>query len=197
MRRSFAWLGEDDPERLDTALASVDGATLTAHGTQRTNAWALAWALECGEGWITRRMRVSALGDGWARTLDLRRDDDGGWTSAVTTDGEPDLPPPGLDHPAGLDGALDCDLGLCPLTNVMPIRRLGLLDGTVEEQVLTMAWIEVPSLRVISSTQRYASAGPGRVRYESELRDFRAELTVDADGFVINYPGLARRVDPR
>ena len=29
---------------------------------------------------------------------------------------------------ASIDGAVDCDLALCPVTNSMPILRLGLLE---------------------------------------------------------------------
>lgn len=197
MRRNVIWQGEDDPSRIDTATVDITDTTLMAHGTQRTEAYALAWSLNCDERWVTRRMRVTAYGPGWQRALDLTHDGAGRWASS--TRGE------GADELADISGdseyaeALDCDLGLCPLTNLMPIRRLGLIEREAPEQTLTMAWIDVPSLQVIPSVQRYASAGPGRVRYESERRDFRSELTVDDEGIVIDYPQLARRVtvDPR
>lgn len=195
MARTITWAGEDDPHRLDVAHARLDGTRLTAHGTQLNREWSLAWALECDEGWVTRAMRVSVLGREWSRTLDLRHDGTGVWTAEASAAGSLDLPGPGITDAAALADALDCDLALCPLTNVMPIRRLGLTAGPVAEQVLTMAWIDVPSLQVVPSVQRYSSTGPGRVRYESEQRDFRADLTLDDDGFVIDYPALARRVE--
>ncbi len=37
--------------------------------------------------------------------------------------------------PMTIASALDCDLGLCPATNTMPIRRLGLLDADVARHV--------------------------------------------------------------
>lgn len=77
----------------------------------------------------------------------------------------------------------------------MPIRRLRLLDGGVAPTRLVMAWVEMPSLRVLRSEQVYASADPDdaglRVRYESANRDFRAALSVDAHGLVRDYPHLA------
>lgn len=196
MRRTLIWQGEDDPDRLDTATVDIVGTTLHAHGTQRTESYALAWSLEGDDRWVTRRMRVTSYGRTWRRTLDLTHDGAGRWASETTGDGGLDELGPATDIAGDREhaDALDCDLGLCPLTNLMPIRRLGLLEGDVAEQVLTMAWIDVPSLQVIPSVQRYASAGAGRVRYESERRDFRSELTVDDDGIVIDYPQLARRV---
>lgn len=79
----------------------------------------------------------------------------------------------------------------------MPIRRLALLDGGVLHTPLVMAWVEMPTLRVIRSDQLYASGSanaPLTVRYASHSRDFQAELTVDSDGVVVDYPHLARRV---
>ena len=46
-----------------------------------------------------------------------------------------------------------------------------------------------PSLAVVPLEQTYTALGDGRVRYVSG--SFTAELTVDADGFVTHYPGLA------
>jgi hypothetical protein len=39
-------------------------------------------------------------------------------------------------------------------------------------------------------------AGSAVVRYESANRSFMADLTVDEDGIVIDYPWLAKRIAP-
>lgn len=184
------WIGEDDPTRLDSAAVTITDGRLSAHGSQSCAEWSLVWTLVCDDDWVTRRMRVTAMGTGWSRALDLIHDD--GWHATLSTNGGTWRPPPDFDADA-LVGALDCDLGLCPLTNTMPIRRLDLMTGDRPETLLTMAWIEVPSLRVIAVPQRYSSVG-GAVRYESERRDFHSFLAVDADGIVIDYPHLARRI---
>ncbi len=64
-----------------------------------------------------------------------------------------------------------------------------------------MAWVEVPSLRVIRSEQIYQLRridvdGTSVVRYIGLHRSFEGDLSVDRDGLVIDYPQLARRVDP-
>lgn len=197
--RHVVWRGEDDPERLDTATVRLTDGSLTAVGTSRTSSYALAWTLTTGAGWVTRRLEVSARGlatDGgpWSRDLVLERSEDGRWRCDARASGPLDAPPPGFTDPSPLDGALDCDLGLCPVTNTMPLLRLGALDGSVPDTPLTMAWVEVPSLRVVPAPQVYASGSrPGTVRYTSPRRGFEAEITVDADGLVVDYPGLARR----
>lgn len=198
-----SWQGEDDPARLDTATINLQTDHLTAHGTSRTDSYAVSWALTTAEGWVTRRLTATVHGDGWSRHLQLERTDDGVWSSEVQTAGACDFPAPGIEDPAALAGALDCDLGLCPVTNSMPILRLNLLstdNAPADETELTMAWVDVPSLRVVAGKQVYSQVRPptdGRdavVLYSSANRGFTAELTVDRDGVVVDYPGLAKRI---
>ena len=93
-------------------------------------------------------------------------------------------------------GAIDCDLGLCPLTNTMPVRRHG-LDQAGERDFL-MAWVSVPDLGLHPSEQRYEHVRRhdhgAIVRYVGRHRDFVGELEFDADGLVHHYPELARRI---
>jgi uncharacterized protein len=97
-----------------------------------------------------------------------------------------------------LAGAVDCDLGLSPLTNTLPVLRLGLLGGGRPHELL-VAWVSVPDLAVRPYAQRYLPKGAdarGRpiVRYEDADGGFAADLTLDADGYVLHYPGLACRL---
>jgi hypothetical protein len=49
----------------------------------------------------------------------------------------------------------------------------------------------LPSLEVIDSRQNYTVVGNGRLTFTSG--SFTAELTLDAEGYVTHYPGLAER----
>jgi hypothetical protein len=82
------------------------------------------------------------------------------------------------------------DLGYSPLTNTLPILRDGLLEGG-EPRDYVMALVDVPSLQVARSEQRYEPFAPGLVRFRSG--DFTAMLELDDEGFVVRYPGLAVR----
>ena len=192
----LTWVGVDDPSRVDLASVELGAASMRAVGGARAQHFSSSWELDVADGWVTRALRVTTRGLGWVRSVDLTRSSAGEWRADVTARGDAPLPPPGLADPDSLDGAVDCDLGLCPVTNTMPIRRLGLLEHDLPDTPLAMAWVEMPSLRVLRSDQVYAS-GPAadrrRVRYTSFSRDFSAELTVDTDGFVTDYPTLARR----
>jgi hypothetical protein len=87
----------------------------------------------------------------------------------------------------GLDGADFFDLGYSPLFNSLPV--LAGLDGAAD---FVMSWVEVPSLEVKRSEQRYERLGGGVVRFSSG--SFTADIEFDDHGFVARYPGLAERV---
>ena len=54
-----------------------------------------------------------------------------------------------------------------------------------------MRWVDVPSLEVSLSEQRYEPLGNGVVRFRAG--DFVSDITFDPDGFVVNYPGIGAR----
>jgi uncharacterized protein len=60
----------------------------------------------------------------------------GGSGARVEDTGTSPLGPPGANT-ASLTDALDCDLGLSPLTNLLPLRRLGLLPRPGHAEIVT------------------------------------------------------------
>jgi hypothetical protein len=197
--RLLIWAGTDG-WRTEAATVQLDAVGLVASGTQiglDPVPYRLDYTLRTDPGLVTGLLDVTVHGTGWRRRLTLSRHPSGEWSQAAEEDGAPGirLPAPGGDTMA-LAGALDCDLGLSPLTNTMPVlrERLNRVPGSVEFQ---MAWVAVPSLAVTRSRQRYDTVrvepdGSAIVRYSSDT--FTAELLFDADGFVVSYPGLAGRV---
>jgi uncharacterized protein len=177
----------DDTAGFDSAWATIDGSTLRAEGRavslRPRPAW-IDYRLQTGNAFVTRTMDVESRWDGGTASLRLRNDD-GAWT--VNGEPRPDL-----------DGALDCDLGACPLTNTMPVLRNDLHREAGERELL-MAFIAVPFLEVTPNRQRYTflrrlPAGGAVVRYASG--SFRSDLTIDEAGFVVDYPQLGRRIVP-
>jgi uncharacterized protein len=88
-----------------------------------------------------------------------------------------------------LAGADFFDLEFSPLFNSLPIWAG--LDGPRD---FTMRFVDVPSLKVSESAQRYEPLGPGRFRYRSD--GFVAEIEYDQEGLVTSYEGLAERIAP-
>jgi len=99
---------------------------------------------------------------------------------------------------AALQGCIDVNIMLTPLTNTLPIRRLQLAPG--ESREISVVYIAAPDLSIRPFRQRYTRLddvdGGQRYRYESLDSGFTADLPVDDDGFVVDYPGIWRRVWP-
>jgi hypothetical protein len=201
--RVVAWQGLD-AWRAEVSAFDLDAEGIVAEGSQLAVdpvPYRLDYRLDASRDFITRSMDVRVQGPGWWRRVALRHDGDGRWDWQTAMGGRPaELPDPGGDTQA-VTGALDCDLGLSPLTNLMPIRRTGLDRRTGAEDFL-MAWISVPDLVVRAAPQRYehvrSDEDGSTVRYvDRELfPGFTAELRLDATGVVLLYPGLGERVEP-
>jgi len=183
--RMFVW-SIDETAGFDTAWATIKGARLEAEGRAAgllPQPYWIEYRLETDDAFATRSLEVTARWSDGSAQLDLRRSA-GQWT--MSGEPRPDLV-----------AALDTDLAACPLTNTMPILRHGLHAGPGDHSFV-MAFVEVPSLNVVVSLQRYThlrtTADGAVVRYRSG--SFQSDLEIDADGFVIAYPQLGRRVVP-
>lgn len=138
------------------------------------------YRVRCDAAWRVREVTVDPL-DGRA-PLQLRADGAGAWTDGAGA-ALPDLA-----------GCIDIDLAVSPFTNTLPIRRLAFAED--EAHVLTMAYIRAPELTTEPLRQRYTRLAADRYRYEHVDGDFTAELPLDANGLVLDYPGLFRRSWP-
>jgi uncharacterized protein len=88
-------------------------------------------------------------------------------------------------------GADFFDLGWSPLFNSLPVLRDDLLRrGSPRDYV--MLWVDVPSLEVSRSEQRYEPLGGGVVRFRAG--SFEADIRFDDEGYVVDYPGIGTRV---
>lgn len=196
--RAVAWVKED-PFGVEFAEVTLGQRQLSAVGVAigtHPVPYRLDYTLETRRGFVTSRLRVVTRGQGWRRRLDLRRAASGAWSTLTEAEGDAPFPPPGGDVGL-LVGALDCDLGLSPLTNSMPVLRHALLRGGGPID-FHMAWVSVPDLGVHFSDQRYRFVRGDQdqyvIRYEDLGGRFVADLTFDQDGLVLHYPGLARRL---
>lgn len=177
--RWSAWEGlEDGLEHVDIR---PEGSGIVASGVivgaEESACYGLTYRLLIDEAWCVRDalLRTTA-----GRSLHLEGDGQGNWRA----DGEP--------RP-GLLGCIDIDIQATPLTNTLPIRRLAFDQG--QGAIIRVAYILVPSLAVVPEQQRYTAVEPGSLyRFESLESGFEADLPVDEEGFVLNYPRLFRRL---
>lgn len=141
----------------------------------------LTYRLHWDKGGLLRSADMKARKGSQIRSLSLRVNDAGHWTSR---DGEP------LQH---LDGCVDIDIWPTPLTNSFPIWRSKLQIG--ERREFYMAWVSAPALTVEAKHQAYTRLEEQLYRFESlDGTGFEATLPVDDEGFVLHYPELFRRI---
>jgi uncharacterized protein len=160
--------------------------------TQQRNRWNLAgtalfayrqqpcrldYEIECDMLWGTRDVTVRGQIGEAPVSLVLSCDGEGAWCADGTA------------RPA-VQGCIDIDLGFSPSTNLLPIRRLKLPIGARAQ--VRAAWIRFPELTLEVLEQSYTRLTELTYRYESAGGEFTRELTVNAHGFVVNYPGVWR-----
>lgn len=138
----------------------------------------LEYAILCDPDWVTH----SAVVAGWvgARDVDVTvtRSDSGRWDLNGTVRPE-------------LDGCVDVDLNFSPSTNLLPIRRLDLSIGC--PTTVRAAWLRFPTFELEPLEQVYTRVAERAYRYESSGGKFVADVTVDAQGLVLDYGTLWSR----
>jgi uncharacterized protein len=159
-----------DRDRIVADAVVVGGAGGTAYGVR--------YRLVLDSHWVTRSVDIETT-DG--RLFHVRSDGAGHWLDA---DGHP------LSQ---FDGCIDVDLEGSPFTNTLPIRRMkiGPKSGAVE---MKMLYIPFDTFNPFVDEQRYSCTKPRHYHYEAVDGSFTADLTVDDDGLVVDYPPLFRRV---
>lgn len=141
----------------------------------------LDYVLRCDAGYTVHKVHLSvASGD----ALYLTSDGQGNWFD----DDENTLP--------DLKGCIDVDITATPFTNTLPIKRVKWTVG--QSETLKMVYFLVPEMTFHADEQRYTCleqrADGATFRFEQLATGFTADLQVDADGLVLDYPGLFERV---
>lgn len=135
--------------------------------------------VELDAGWATRTVEVRSLSRDGERRLRLTADDGRRWWRD------------GIRAP-DLDGCIDVDVAATPLTNTFPINRFAARPVGAGE-TSPVAWVDVPGLSATRVDQTYQRLGERVWRYSDDQHG-AFELTVDADGLVVDYSGFATRV---
>jgi len=136
------------------------------------------YVVTCDRRWVVRSLAI-ATSDG--RNIGFTSDGRGHWRDAKRRRPE-------------FDGCIDVDLAGSPFTNTLPIRRLG-LDVRHGPTEFAMLWFPFDTFEPFVDGQRYTCLQSRRLyRFEAVDGSFSADLPVDEDGFVLDYPTLFKRV---
>lgn len=161
---------------LEHAVVLVESRGVFVRGHVVGPDFGLSYSLRCAPDWRALFLEL-ATADG--ESLTLSSDGQGTWFD-------------GKGRPfEALDDCEDVDIAVTPLTNTLAIRRLNLAVGDSAE--VDVAYVAAPELEVSRERQRYTRLGERLWRFESDGGAFRREIEVDAQGFVVTYPGLFER----
>jgi hypothetical protein len=145
-------------------------------GEREGKPYGVHYIVRCDARWTVRRLDLETT---QGQRLRLESDGKGHWTDEQR-------------RPLSeFDGCIDIDLAGTPFTNTLPIRRVDPSDS-VE---LSMLFVPFDTFSPIVDEQRYTCVERGRLyRFEAVDGTFAADLPVDEDGFVLDYPTLFCRV---
>jgi hypothetical protein len=157
---------------------------IVAAGTPTHPPFSASYDLVTDEGGGTKRLSLTVTLAERERQLSIARDEENMWLVQ--------------DHQnqttrAAYDGALDVDVIFSPFFNALPIRRTGLYQRT-ESITLPVVYVRLPELTVEQVTISYsnASSDAGAIKLVSPVAD--TTISVDDEGFILDYPGLAERI---
>jgi hypothetical protein len=129
----------------------------------------------------TQRLSLRTTIAGGERQASVSRDEEGYW---MVDNGDSHLR-------STFGGALDVDVMLSPFFNTLPIRRLRLAQAGAEPAVVPVVYMRLPELLVESATLTYTPTDAG-IQVLSPVSI--STVTVDHEGFLLNYPGLSERI---
>jgi len=185
--REVMWWAWDGPGLGHLRLAVRDSVVVAdgvVLGVSDGHPFRLAYGVRCDAYWRVRAARVGVPDE--PPKVELFSDGEGNWRGS---DGR---------TVSYLDGCRYVDVSETPFTNTLPIRNLGLASG--ESAEISVAYFDGTELQPWPEQQRYTSLkkgnGGGLYRFQSLDGGFTADLAVDPDGLVVDYPGLFKRALP-
>ncbi|MFD8244292.1 putative glycolipid-binding domain-containing protein [Nocardia sp. NPDC059691] len=175
-----------DATRMESVRVQLNGNRIRATGRMIGGAGAdhpafsASYDLVTDENGVTKRLSLRTTTAAGERHASIARDEENYW-----------LVDAGGNHVRStFAGALDVDVVLSPFFNTLPIRRYD-LQHAVEDVQVPVVYVRLPDLLVQEATLVYSSAADG-ISVLSPVSS--ATVTVDADGFLLDYPGLAERI---
>lgn len=182
----LTWRAHDVP-RMESVRVQLSGNRIKAYGriivaaTASHPAFSASYDLVTDESGATNRLSLTVTLAERERQLSISRDEENMWLVQ--------------DHHsqtkrAEYGGALDVDVMPSPLFNTLPIRRNG-LHQHADSITVPVVYVRLPELTVEQENLSYSSA-PDGIKLHSPVAD--TTITVDSDGFILDYPGLAERI---
>ena len=178
-----------DVTRIESTRVNLVGNRIKAVGrivsaqSESTPAFSASYDLVTDDTGATKRLSLDVTLAERERQLRIARDEENMWL-VTGHEGE---------SRSAFDGALDVDVMLSPFFNALSIRRLR-LQQAIDPVTVPVLYVYLPDLTVAAAEITYSGAKPDGHAIKVSSPAAEATLTVDADGFILDYPGLAERI---
>lgn len=141
----------------------------------------LNYRIRCDDEWYVREVSVHINND-IDRLIELKSDGNGNWLDKH--DGK--LPE--------FSGCFDIDISATPFTNTLPLQRVRLDIG--EKTEISVVYFLIPEMTLTRSEQTYERLGENLYKFEEKgISDgFSAEIELDENNLVVDYPQLFKRI---
>lgn len=173
---------------MESVRIQVSGKRIKANGrivaaaTVANPAFGAYYDLQTDETGATKRLGMTVTLAERERVFSFARDEENMW---LVTDNQG-------EHRAAYNGALDIDVEFSPFFNALPIRRLGLQEQPASV-TLPVVYVNVPEMSITADTVSYSSNdGRAELKVRSPIAD--TTVSIDDEGFIVDYPGLAERI---
>ena len=179
-----------DCTRIESVRVNLSGNRIKATGrivaaaTAANPAFSASYDLVTDDNGATKRLSLDITLAERDRQLSIHRDEENMW---LITDHQ------GQSRDS-YEGAMDVDVVFSPFFNALPIRRAGLQNeaGSISVPVV---YVHLPDLNVTAETISYSGPGPDAgegIKLHSPVTE--TTVVIDADGFIVDYPGLAEQI---
>jgi hypothetical protein len=157
---------------------------IVAAATKTQPAFSAYYDVQTDDTGATKRIGLTVTLAERERQLSIARDEENMW---LVTDHRG-------ESRAAYDGALDVDVVFSPFFNALAIRRTGLHERA-DSITVPLVYVYLPNMAVTAAAVSYSSVGPGNsqpIKVKSPVAN--TTVLADADGFIVDYPGLAERI---
>ena len=150
----------------------------TIVGKYKEKIYKITYKIRTNQDWETTFLEIYCQHNNQITQLQLEGDGNGNWKMNG-------------NQAVQFNGCTDVDIPLTPFTNTLPINRLRLKQG--EESEINVIYLDLLAQRIIPVTQKYVCLSKTKYHYENVPNDFEADIDVDGQGFVVDYPLLFKR----
>ena len=181
MQFNILWTGREyyslENCLIDITEAGVDVNSVIV-GRYDGKLYRVDYHLKTNPDWETEYLQIHSRHSNREQLLQFRSDGNGHWK--IDDEKAPEL-----------EGCMYVDIAISPFTNSLPINHLKMPEKATRE--VRVIYFDLLNHEITPMQQLYKRISESQYHYENIPNDFEADITVDENGLVVDYPVLFTR----